>query len=331
MLLILEILAKADFAGETDCMPSTLTIIGIGEALYDQFPDEARLGGAPLNVIVHAHALGNEARLISRIGQDRLGEKMIAELRERGIPTDLIQTDPDYPTGTVIIDLDEQGEPTFQIVPDVAYDWLQYDYDLEDVARDCDAICFGTVAQRNGQTRNTIYRFLETARSAIKLYDVNLRPEHTDRRIIERSLELANAVKVNASELEVIAGMFAPGEDHREKRLLERFQLKWLAVTRGRDGCVVHESGRSHEAPAAIAGPGGDRVGAGDATAAALLHGAIRRWPWTRTLTLANQLGAYVASQSGACPELNDELKSLAGMDLTKEETESDDAKQESK
>lgn len=300
-------------------MQSRRTIVGIGEALFDVFPDEQRLGGAPLNVAVHAHQLGNNGVVVSRVGQDELGDRICKELRQRGMTTDHLQTDPDRPTGTVMVDLSPEGEPTYDIIPDVAWDVINYDFDVEDIAQRCHAVAFGSLAQRDGHSRNTIYRFLDTARRGIRLFDVNLRQRYYDRRILSRSLELATAVKLNTAELRVLDDMFHLGGafDVAAGKLLERFRnVNWVALTRGPEGTIVYTRDGSHEAdpvPIDTREANADAVGAGDSTTAALLHGVLQHWPWERTLELANTLGAHVASQPGACPPLTDKLKQLAG------------------
>ncbi|QNN21054.1 carbohydrate kinase [Planctomycetales bacterium ZRK34] len=298
-------------------MATAKKIVGLGEALFDLFGDEARLGGAPLNVAVHAQQLGNHGLVVSRIGQDDYGDRLLDDLRGRDMNVDYIQHDPDLPTGQVIVRMSDSGEPDYDIVSNVAWDVLQYDYDLEDLARVADAICFGTLAQRNGQSRNTIYRFLETARHTIRLLDVNLRQEYYDRRILTRSLELATAAKLNTAELRVLDEMFSLGAsfDDAAFALRKKFDLQWVAVTRGHEGTSVYTADEQHTAdPVVVDCSQGDAVGAGDATSAALLHGATHRWPWQQTLTLANRLGAFVASQRGACPPLPDDLTRLAAV-----------------
>jgi fructokinase len=295
-------------------MESRRIIVGLGEALFDIYPDEARLGGAPLNLAVHAHQLGNLGTVASRIGHDERGGQILDELRRRGMPVDAVQTDPDLPTGTVRVELDERGEPSYTIVQGVAWDALQWDPDLESLARRCEAVGFGSLAQRDSRSRSTIQRFLEAARSAVRLFDVNLRQHYHDRRIIERSLELATAVKLNGGELETLRRMFGLGAtaDEAAARMRERHGLKFVAVTRGARGMAVHTSaGMIEGQPVALSGPL-DAVGAGDSAAAALLHGAVRQWPWERTIALANAVGAHVASQRGACPPLSEKIMDMA-------------------
>ncbi len=297
-------------------MDTPRTIVGLGEALFDLVDNDMLLGGAPLNVATHAHALGNLGTVVSRIGQDDLGQRLLAALHERGMPTDHVQQDPDRPTGTVRVSLSLGGEPTYTIDSDVAWDALHFDPDLESLARHTDAVCFGTLAQRCAESRSTIQRFVESATRAVRLLDINLRADFEDRRVLERSLELANALKINADELNRLNHLFQLGDDDEQRldRLRRRFNLGWIALTRGAAGTTVFtDQGSLHAAPVA-ASPGGDPVGAGDATAAALLHGAVRHWDWPRTLTLANTLGAHVASCRGACPPHTDAIRQLVGL-----------------
>ncbi len=296
-------------------MSHARTLVGLGEALFDVFPDTSRLGGAPLNMAVHAQQLGNRGVVVSRIGQDALGDRVVRELSERGLSAETLQRDPDRPTGTVEIDFDDRGEPVYQIVEGVAWDALQWDPDVEDIAQRCDAVCFGSLAQRTAQTRNTIHRFLQIARRAVRLFDVNLRPPFYDRRILTRSLEVATAGKLNRGELETLTGLFHLGadEDTAAEGLRRKFDLRWVALTRGMEGVAVYTTVGKHEAdPVGGELETGDRVGAGDAVTAALLHGAARRWPWERTLGLANHIGTHVGSHDGACPPLPDPIRRLA-------------------
>lgn len=295
-------------------MSRKYTIIGLGEALLDLFPDEAKLGGAPLNFTVHAHQLGNEGIVVSRIGQDTNGQHVINALHQRNMRTDHIQHDPDLRTGIVKVHMKPDGDHSFDIINNVAWDNMQWDPDLESLANEADALCFGSLAQRNGQTRNMIYRFVSEAHSALRLFDVNLRQQFYNRRILERSLELCSTVKCNEEELVVLNNFFSLGNqtDEIANALIKKFNLQWLALTRGAKGSVVFDGKARHEGETVeVDVSGGDAVGAGDSTSAALVHGAIRGWPWTKTLKLANTLGAYVATQKGACPPLTDDIKSL--------------------
>lgn len=300
-------------------MAERFTVVGIGEALFDVFPDGERLGGAPLNVAVAADQLAQvrdgRGVLVSRVGQDELGERALAELQQRGLSIDYIETDPDRVTGRVYVDFDIEGHPTYEIVRDVAWDVIQFDPDLEDLAPRCEAVCFGTLAQRDGQSRNTIHRFLDmTTHRATLLFDVNLRPPFYDHGIIQRSCERATIVKLNEQELPTVAdlmGVSAPGEGEAKveaqiKALIQKFELEAVVLTRGAEGTRLYTASGMYEGASAHYEPaeGADPVGAGDACSAAIMVGRVLRMPPQTIVDLANHCGAYVASQPGATPAL---------------------------
>ena len=310
------------------------TIVGLGEALFDVFDEESRLGGAPLNAAVQVHNLlgarGGKAIVVSRVGQDELGDRLRAELAERRMDDGYVQTDPDHPTGRVYVTQDDKGNTGYDIVQDVAWDWLQFDPDVEDLAHRCDAVCFGTLAQRHGQSRSTIQRFLNEAKRASRLLDINLRPPDTDRQIICRSLDLATAVKLSDDELRTVTQMLGlplSGDDGdmatAARKLIDQFDLNYVAVTRGERGTVLITKDEELEGTSPsqntvpstnsiFGGRGdGDVVGAGDAVCATLMAGELLRLPWQQTIDAANAIGAYVATQPGATPKLPDGLRDL--------------------
>lgn len=300
-------------------MPASFTIVGLGEALFDVFGADQRLGGAPLNVAVHAHqmlagkGLGRGV-VVSRVGQDALGREVADELRQRGMDPGYLQTDPDRPTGRVFVRTNAEGDATYDIEPDVAWDVIHFDPDLEDLARECDAVAFGSLAQRSGESRSTIYRFLGTARRAVKLFDVNLRgsggQKFYDRGTLMRSCELANIVKLNDEEMPDVGSLL--GIDDAES-LRKKFDLEAVVLTRGAKGtAAVTASGLIEGEPAqADKAEGSDTVGAGDSCTAAVLTGRVLGKPWPETLTLANRVAAFVVGQSGATPPLPDEIAAM--------------------
>ena len=314
-------------------MAHRFTIVGIGEAVYDLFPDTQRLGGAPLNVARQADHLarlrGGRGVIVSRIGQDGLGDDMLGELRAADLETGYLQSDPDRPTGQVIVELDEDGDPDYEIVRNVAWDVMQYDPELDQLAANCSGVTFGSLAQRDGQSRNTIYRFLDACRRATRLFDVNLREDFFDRRILARSLELAHLAKMNLDELRVVLatlGLPVPNhlgvdaddfsddaEAEAARRLRLEFDVEGVIITRGARGTAAHtaEGVVTAEVPRYEAAPGADPVGAGDAATAAFLVARSLRWPTERAVLLANHMGAWAASQPGAVPELPEAIAGL--------------------
>jgi fructokinase len=301
-------------------MATPFSIVGIGESLFDFLADRQHPGGAPMNAAIHAHQLG-QARggrgvLVSRVGQDELGEQIAQLLDGRGMTLDYLQTDPDHPTGRVYIETDSNGEPTYEIVENTAWDLLQYDPDMDPLALACQGICFGSLAQRHAQSRNSIYRFVETSRARYKMFDVNLRDPFYDRQHITKSCELATVVKLNIDELGTLNGMLTLGDgsaDDQAKRLLEQFGLRMVVLTRGQAGTVLYTAKGRHEGEP-VSYPqadDADSVGAGDACSAAVLVGKALRLPDDRIATLANHAGAYVASRPGATPELPENLLNM--------------------
>lgn len=270
-----------------------------------------------MNVAIHAHQLGRAESgrgvLVSRVGQDELGDQIVQLMRDRGMSTDYIQTDPDYPTGRVYVETDSRGDPSYEIVENAAWDLLQYDPDMDPLALSCQGLCFGSLAQRHAQSRNSIYRFVDTSRARYKMFDVNLREPFYDRQHITRSCESATVVKLNIDELGTLNGMLSLGEgsaDEQVNRLLENFKLRMVVLTRGQAGTVLHTAdGRFEGEPASYPpAEGADAVGAGDACSAAVLVGKALRLPDQRIATLANHAGAFVASRAGATPQMPEDL-----------------------
>jgi fructokinase len=266
------------------------TVVGLGEALFDLLPGREVLGGAPLNAIVHVHQLGAahgfEAVMVSRVGADERGQRIRQELAARGLSDDFIQTDPEFPTGTVRVEL-EQGEPRYDIVRDVAWDRLDFAPDLQDLAERCQAVCFGT-----------IYRFLDAAPDAIRLFDVNLRQHYFDADVLRESLKRATFAKMNQAELRVVVDTLGLATEKAENEadqleelarvLRTEFTLAAVILTRGARGAVLYTVEGSWEVPPTRyrAAPDADHVGAGDAFTAALLVGMALDWEPFDTLVL---------------------------------------------
>jgi fructokinase len=286
------------------------TIAGIGEALFDVFPGGLRrLGGAPVNFAVHAGQLvaGNgRAIAISRVGRDPLGREIRAVLTGFGLDDSFLQEDADRPTGEVLVTVDDAGNASYDILCDVAWDAIEYTDDLRRLAASCHAVCFGTLAQRSERSRESIQQFVRDAKSAWRLFDINLRQHFYDASILERGFALATAAKLNEDELIAVARLFQLEPDPQVIR--RHFGLEHLIYTRGERGTVIcGTSGTCQGTPARFdRQPDADSVGAGDACAAAVTIGILSRWPLQRVADFANQVGAYVASRPGGAPKLPD-------------------------
>jgi len=287
------------------------TIVALGEVLWDVFPDGPRFGGAPANVACHAAALGADARMVSRVGDDALGKRAFEALREHGVNTQCVEVDAEHPTGTVKVELDASGKPRFTIGENVAWDHLAWSESLEQLAARSDAVCFGTLGQRSEDSRGVIRRFVAaTPADALHILDVNLRPPFYDQAVIRQSLELANVLKLSDDELDVVSS--ACGASGPENEILAeisaRYELRLIALSRGSEGATL--AGRNDRSDAeGVSVAVRDTVGAGDAFTAAMALGLLGGDPIDAINRHACQVAAFVCSQSGATPPLPDELR----------------------
>ncbi|MGV3772084.1 MAG: carbohydrate kinase family protein [Verrucomicrobiales bacterium] len=286
-------------------------LVGIGEVLWDLFPNGPKLGGAPGNFAYHACSLHAQGYIISRIGQDSEGAEILNRFKELGIPVDFIELDPTKPTGTVLVEDIAGNQHRFTIREDVAWDRITGSSNAEKLMAEADAICFGTLAQRNPVSRATILKLASSAReSALRILDVNLRQDFYSRDLIEQSLRHVNALKVNDAELPLLAEMFGIHGEMRGQMagLATRFQLKTVACTRGAQGSLIYSDEAWSDHPG-IAAQLVDSVGAGDSFTAAMAIGLLAKWPLDKVNLHANQVASYVASCAGATPIMPEALR----------------------
>ncbi len=303
-----------------------LIFVGIGEALYDVFEDGTEaLGGAPLNVAVHAHQLAHRLGIgygvtVSCVNFDRRGEGIVDFLRRRGMSDRYVGRDPGHPTGHVSVFL-RNGEPGYQIEPGAAWDYIPDRPELAELAGRCDAVSFGSLAQRSPVSRGTIRRFLQNAPQAIRLYDVNLRrntltgeagysPE-----ILEYGCRAATIIKANHSELFVLLdllGIPSPAARSVEgirrgmESLRARFPARAVVVTRGAAGTMaLGRQGEFDQRTPVTTAEAPHPVGAGDACSAGILLGTALGWDLAATMELANRMGADVTAHPSATPPLS--------------------------
>ncbi|TWT51981.1 putative sugar kinase YdjH [Thalassoglobus neptunius] len=288
-------------------------IVGLGELLWDVFPDERRPGGAPANVAFQAEQLGNQGIVVSRVGADELGDELISFLKSKGLETHGIQRDEAAPTGAVTVQFDERNQPTYVIHEGVAWDRLEFTEELEKIMKSASAVCFGTLAQRESTSRETILKAVQSVQdSCLKVYDVNLRQSYFTPDWIRDSLNLASVVKLNDEEVRVIAPLFNFSSDEVTfgQQVIQEFSPGLVCITRGANGCclvsadgVVEVDGK----PVEVA----DTVGAGDAFTAGLITSLLRKKTLQETGDFANQVGGIVASHHGAMPELKEKFEEL--------------------
>jgi fructokinase len=286
-------------------------IIGLGEILWDVLPDGKQLGGAPANFAYISNALGNNGIVLSRIGDDEFGREILDELQAKNLATEYVEIDAEKLTGIVNVKL-ENGQPTYEIVENVAWDFLELTENWREIAQNSDAVCFGSLAQRNDISHKTIREFISLSKG-LRIFDVNLRQNYYSAEIIRESFTLANVTKLNHEELPIIAEILnIAGENQFEtaKNLREKFDLKFLCVTRGASGSLlISENNFSENAGLKITVK--DTIGAGDAFTAAMTHGILRGWELDKINAFANKVGAFVASSTGAMPSfkiLRDEI-----------------------
>jgi len=277
-------------------------ILCIGEVLWDSLPMGLFLGGAPLNVSFHLRQLGEEVNIISRVGDDRLGQEALRRIKGKGLPTDLIQRDGELETGIVEVQLDEQGDPDYNIIEPVAWDNIKLTSGMKTAAEECWAIVFGSLALRDSQSRQTIYSLLDN--DMLKVFDINLRSPYYDKQTIENALQPADILKLNADELGQLMEWFSLSGNIKEgiKELADLFDCQSIVVTKGAEGAVLFHQGEWAEHKGFNITVK-DAVGAGDAFLAALLQGIHKEIDIKDTLVFANATGAYVASHDGALPE----------------------------
>ena len=293
-------------------MENKRLIVGLGEALWDVLPEGKKLGGAPANFAYHAgQFLGSDNTVaVSALGEDRLAEETIESLREHGL--NYLMPRVPYPTGTVQVTLDEQGIPTYDIKENVAWDNIPFSDEIQRVAANCRAVCFGSLAQRNVVCRETIQKFLDaTPADCMKIFDINLRQNFYTPEVIQESMRRCNVLKINDEELVLIGRMFGyPGLDMENKcwLILGKYNLDMLVLTCGTNGSYVFTPGQMsfQETPKVEVA---DTVGAGDSFTGSFCAAILSGKPVAEAHRLAVQVSAFVCTQNGAMPTVPAELK----------------------
>ncbi len=277
-------------------------IVGIGELLWDMLPSGKAIGGAPANFAYHAGRLGEEGWVVSAVGDDALGHEILDVLDEKRLHSLVAMSE--KPTGTVQVSLDAAGVPTYTIVEDVAWDHIPFTPKMQDLASRADAVCFGSLVQRNG-SRASVLKFLEAVpASALKVFDINLRQHFYTPEILQKSLEIADVLKINDEEIVTLSEMFGLGSDPREacRKLIGQYSLRFVLLTKGARGSEVISP--DEVIPQGVGKVDVvDTVGAGDAFTAAFTVAYLRGDSLADAQKLAGEVTAYVCSHKGAMPE----------------------------
>ncbi|NDV65431.1 carbohydrate kinase [Bacteroides sp. 224] len=286
-------------------------IVGMGEALWDMLPEGKKIGGAPANFAYHVSQFGLNSCVVSALGNDKLGDEILDVLSEKKLKHQIQRVD--YPTGTVQVTLDDEGIPCYEIKENVAWDNIPFTDELKELALRTRAVCFGSLAQRNSVSRNTINRFLDTmpdTEGNLKIFDINLRQHFYTKEVLSESFEKCNVLKINDEELVIVSRMFGyPGIDLEDKCwiLLAKYNLKMLILTCGTNGSYVFTPGAVSflETPSVSVA---DTVGAGDSFTAAFCASILGGKSIREAHKLAVDASAYVCTQSGAMPVFPEEI-----------------------
>lgn len=281
-------------------------VVGLGEILWDVFPERKILGGAPANFAYHISQFGFEGYAVSAIGNDNLGKEILESLGQKNLKH-LLQNTP-FPTGTVQVTLSGAGIPSYEICENVAWDNIPFSEEMKKLAEKTDVVCFGSLAQRNEVSQKTIHQFLDAMSSdSLKIFDINLRLHFYNREIIEKSLQKANIFKINDEELIKIAQMFDIKGDEKVicEYFLKEFKLKVLILTKGTDGSLILTPSEVSSLPTPKVQVA-DTVGAGDSFTAAFTAAYLHGKSLAQAHQLAVEVSAYVCQQHGAMPKLAD-------------------------
>lgn len=286
-------------------------VVGMGEALWDVLPEGKKIGGAPANFAYHVSQFGLPGCVVSAVGNDALGREIIENFTSKEL-NQLIAEVP-YPTGTVHVEIDQAGVPQYEIKENVAWDNIPYTLQLQELASKSKAVCFGSLAQRNIVSRNTINSFLDAmphTDDTLVVFDVNLRQGFYNKEILCNSMQRCNILKINDEELAAVSRMFGYQDiDLHDKCriLLDKYNLKMLILTCGTDGSYVFTPGNVSFQPTPKVEVA-DTVGAGDSFTATFIASILRGKSVPEAHALAVRVSAYVCTQQGAMPPLPPEL-----------------------
>ena len=284
--------------------------VGLGEILFDVLPTGSQLGGAPANFAYHAGQHGLHSVAVSAVGSDLLGDEALRLLDDKHLK--YVMPRVDFPTGTVLVELDAEGVPTYDIKEGVAWDNIPFTDDIKEVAANAGAVCWGSLAQRNEVSRKSIYQFLDhTPEGCLKVFDINLRQNFYTKEVICESLKRCNVLKINDEELITIGRLFGyPGLDIENKcwLILGKYNLDMLILTCGVNGSYVFSKGAMSylETPKVEVA---DTVGAGDSFTGSFVASILSGNPIAEAHRIGVNVSAYVCTQNGAMPVIPEELK----------------------
>jgi fructokinase len=293
----------------------TYPVVCFGEILWDVLPGNIVPGGAPMNVAYHLKKLGIQPALITRVGLDNYGKKLIQLMEKQGISTDYFQMDFERDTGKVTMTTGEDEHVHYDILQQVAWDNIQWDDQFEALLSTTAFFVFGSLSTRSEASRQVLYRLLESAR--FKVFDINLRPPHYSRPILEKLMRGVGVLKLNLEELELLTGWFSgyKTEADRIEALQEQFRIPTIVVTKGSRGAVMLIDGVFYEHPGFVVDMA-DTVGSGDAFLAGLIFKISQGTSPPEAIQFASAMGALIATYNGPCPDYQiEEVRRIIGAD----------------
>ncbi|MGQ9470898.1 MAG: carbohydrate kinase family protein [Candidatus Aminicenantales bacterium] len=283
-------------------------IVGIGEILWDMFPDGPRLGGAPANCAYYASQLGQEGVIVSQVGEDLEGKKILSCLQAANLTTDYLSFDSKHPTGQALVQVDKAGKPTFEILREAAWDYLNLNSKTRNLASQAKAVVFGSLAQRSPISKRAICEFLTlTRKECWRIFDVNLRAPYYRAEEVADLVSKANVLKMNEEEMRIISHIFNKSEAKLKDYLFDAFPLEVIVITRGPEGSEIFSRSEAVRTKAPIVKVA-DTVGAGDAFTAAVAVGLLHQKSLVEIGYKANQIATFVCSQKGAWVALPPEI-----------------------
>lgn len=285
-------------------------IVGIGEALWDMLPEGRKIGGAPANFTYHVSQFGLDAVAVSAVGDDELGAEIRHTFEEKDLQTQLATVP--YPTGTVAVTLDAKGIPQYEICEGVAWDNIPFSPELEALARNTIAVCYGTLAQRNSVSRKTIESFIAAMPAdGIKICDINLRGTFYNKEILESSMRACDILKINDEEIDEVSRLLGaefPTQRMAALNLMSRYEVDILILTCGTNGSYIYSMDGTESFLPTPKVQVADTVGAGDSFTGAFIAALLCGKDIKKAHALAVEVSAYVCTQNGAMPELPDEI-----------------------
>lgn len=278
------------------------SVVCFGEVLWDIFPTYKRIGGAPLNVAFHLNKFNIDSHIITKIGEDELGTKILDRITNDGMSTNEVQVDPKHQTSTVFATFDDNNDASYEFLDNSAWDFIDFNPSDFDIVSKSDAFVFGTLASRKEHTRNTLYQLLEAAK--YKVYDVNFRPPHYDLNFVAELMKKSDLLKMNKAELREILdhiGKHYTNEEEAVKHIQDYFKCDEIIVSKGSKGGIYQSNDIFYQFPA-VEIVIKDTVGSGDSFLAGFLAEKIKKSNDLEVIKKASSLGAYITSHAGACP-----------------------------